>query len=53
MNDQINSDYIQKSREQELSNMTYQKNELEQLADYIRSQGNKHPLPQQTKVIRK
>ena len=38
MNNQINSDHIQKSREQKLSNMTYQKNELEQLADYIRSQ---------------
>ena len=53
MNNQINSDHIQKSREQELLNMTYQKNELEQLADYIRSQGYKHPLPQQTKVVRK
>ena len=53
MNNQINSDHIQKSREQELSNMTYQKNELEQLADYIRSQGYKHPLPQQAKVVRK
>ena len=51
MNNQINSDHIQKSREQELSDMTYQKNELEQLADYIRSQGYKHPLPQQTKVV--